>query len=656
MDGAGALHTLATTSTSTVLFRGSGRLPCWWLRTYGLIDEAVEGAAHRLGLGGAFESEASESFTPSAATCAGTYDAAASMSRWISFADSEWKYFATAGVADTDMALVFEPDPAAVPETLEALVQWTCVPNFKAPAVDWPYAHREYDLAACTYTTTQRTDRFWVQYKDVSVVKIPSRVRRPVEVFPFGGGGAEEQETSGYLMITKRQRILAAEAELLTDVGNPFPAFGVASLAGPWGLGGPGTCFADIVCFYAEDAEFRTNVKGPFMLVHSNYALDTQPSARLWLGVPGAAWQRVGGEWWLYVYYQVEPHDPASFEMREKIEAFDAGAGSALYETMYPPTSTRATGRACTGTLGEVPTGTAGEVDAPGEELLADVESGIAVSRFTLTAIQNEVVTAPAVPEWDWNGYSSTSAWTGPVTGEQLGYIRVWMTGGPVPVGMVQEWHAFVMAYSGERDALHKADPAPLSCGKELSLYFAANNYDEFSGNPRVNLKLPIFGVSWSGSGHGIWRCVAAEQGLGLDLDGDGTADHTTGIYGVDFFCDATPDDMSDRNLQVMSLGQVVHSKKDAAGDEAIDIDPDPVLLPDGSARVYFGAGNNAFQFVSAPLGVPCETVVPAGPAAPPGAEPLVIGNGPGSGGAINRAGRRRLAEMLANMVVDGRR
>lgn len=634
----GSNPTLATTSTSTLMLASGSFLPTCWLRTYGLIDESVAGTARSAGLSSAFETEGSESFDPTAA-CPGTYDAAAHQKTWISYVDSQTAVCsARIAYTDADFPLEFAPTVPLASETTEALVQWTCVPQFKAPTAAWPYSRRIYDTASCTYTTAEYYANFWALYKDVSVVKIPSTAGAigPL-VIGAGPGGGDEDQGNGYLMITVRQRILADEATApradgsIVSVDDPFPAFNVGfDPSGNFGLGGPGTCFADIVCWYSDDPEFRTNVKGPYLLVHSNYALDTQPSARLWLGVPGATWHRVGGEWWLYVYYQCEPHDPGDPAMRAAVASYG------LSESLNP----------CTGTLSEASVGIPAEVDAPGQELYADVESGIAVKRFRFGDVLAEIVGAAAVPEDGWSIYSGTLGWMGTVTGEALGYIRVWMTGGPVPAGTVQEWGEFVMAQTGAATPLHKADPAPLHCPGRLALFFAANQYDPFSGiaNPPFQWAT---GGPWSG--YGIWRCVAAAEGLALDTDGDGVADLTTGPYGKDFFCDANADTLTGTEL---CLGQVAHSRIATE----MFIDPDPVRLPDGSARVFFGAGNAEYDFVSGPPGVPCRNDATAAAAAAAAAAALVvIGRGPGEVEPPDVVGAMLLERMVAQIEVGKR-
>ena len=600
---------LATTSTSTVLLRHGTVFSMCWFRTYGLLDEAL-GAA---GLGVLFDHEGADSLNPRI-DCA-TFERGSSMNRWITFVDSAAEFVRTGAGAytDADFPLVLQPTYPPLIEHAEALVQRTCVPHFKSPGIAWPYSHRVYDLASCTYTTVEYREKFWVTYKDVSVVKIPSRTSvAGLVTFPgaLGDGHEDEQEGGGYLMVAVRTRILVSEGEDVVGVGgDPIGAFGVG-----WNpphtvfsLGGPGTCLADIVCFYADDAEFRTNVKGPYLLVHSAYALDTQPHARLWLGVPGAAFHKIGGEWWLYVYYQCEPHDPAGAQARLDLAVAVGGAPSALQETAYA--DPRDAAPACTGSITEsygsisVPQGGT-EENASGQSLFMDVTSGIAVSRFRLSDVQSEIVDAAAIPESEWSIYTSTMGWTGAVAGEQLGYIYVWMCGGLLGPTQVQMWEGWVQGATQATGWLHKADPAPMDCGSRLVLFFAANEWDSFSGVASP----PLFQYKSGGpfSGHGIWRCVAMEEGTSLDFDGDGKGEFPILSYGKHFFCDATID--LSAPATVLALGQVVHTKTQPG----MALDPDPVQLPDGSARVYFGQGQAALEFVSGPSGIPCANVEPA--------------------------------------------
>jgi hypothetical protein len=190
----------------------------------------------------------------------------------------------------------------------------------------------------------------------------------------------------------------------------------------------------------------------------------------------------------------------------------------------------------------------------------------------------------------------------------------------------------------------HKADPAPLHCPGRLALFFAANEYDPFSGVTGPKFEW-VSGAAWSG--HGIWRGVAMTEATSLDTDGDGVPDFTSGPYGKDFYCDATPDTLTGTEI---CLGQVAHSRLSTE----LYLDPDPVRLPDGSARVYFGAGNQNFQFVSGPPGVPCRNDgAAAGGAA--AAAPLVIGRGPGELEPPDVVGAMILQRMLAQVEV-GRR
>ena len=564
-DPGGATGAAVGTSTSTRLMSSGGSWPAYYLRMYGLGEGGIQlaGAADAA----VWSGEGAESYD---VTACSTYDAAAFTDQWITFIDGEPKAFFGGVLTDADMSFAMAPpdDPSV------ALVSRTCIPGFKTGA-GWPYAHRVYAAGSpCTYQTYEYDGDFLVLYKDVCVVRMPSDALGGIGG-GVGAGNGDDQNSAGYLMIAVRVRVLVEDLENNPPTGTdprtgepylPFDANNPMASASWSGFGSPGRSLSDIVCWYASDPEFRVDVAGPFMLVHSSYALDVTPHARLWLGVPGGVWVKTDGDVWLYVYYMCEPADDrTNLTEKNNYQVFEDTQG-------------------CTGSASESYTGVADEVDAPDQELDLDVKAGIAVKRFRIADIKAQIVAVAAagavIPEVDWTIYRGTG-WT-PVSGEALGYISIWFAGGSaIPAGEVSAWETVMPMYAVA--APKTADPMPLLCRRRLTLYFAAIHqssgaFDVFSYTA---------GTTWSG--HGIWRTTALKSG---EVIFDGTSSYTVGAYGVHFVASADTD-----GRDVLFESQVIHAKSDLTP----YYDPDPVVLPDQSVRVFFGQGGTpgTLQYVS---------------------------------------------------------
>jgi hypothetical protein len=456
-------------------------------------------------------------------------------------------------------------------DAARTLVGTTCVPVLKQ-AKGWPYVHYEYEITdeGCTYTATRlRAENLYCLYKDPTVVPVPARTAR------VGSANDPQAHALGYLMIMVRSRVFEAEG-LLTNgfPSNPseadFDARILKNASGdlkPYLL--PGTCYADIVCFWANDPAFQTGVKGPFSMVGARYALsaDDGPHVRAWLGVPGATWIHTEGELWLYVYYVVEPN--VSANPANDLEQVPSG---------------------CDGTA---VASAESEIDA-GEVTMA-FERCIAVRRFRWIDIMAEIGNVPqadVVPEVDW---TSGTAWTGPVRGESLGPVMLLAYGGAVPTGRFMDFREFLSGARTDGHAGHAgipADPMPLMCGPNLSLYFSviqdiANVGDIVTGEAGRR----------RASGHGIWRARAIPAYQWMIMD-DGHA-VTVSVDGLAFVVDGNA---ATAPADVLSHDQITASQ----GTNRID--PDPVLMPDGSVRVFHGEDFGALTRVDGSPDVACLT------------------------------------------------
>lgn len=311
----------------------------------------------------------------------------------------------------------------------------------------------------------------------------------------------------------------------------------------------------DIVAWWCPTADFDCTSVGPFLLVDS---LRAWPGAtiRLWLGTAGAA--LVGDQ--LLVYYTVEKNYNGSDSPQ-----FDFLVDGPTYET----------------TLTD-----------------AGFSPGVAVTSISWATLWSAITDEQSAPgtwttESTWNQTALPTS-SGAIACTPLGKIQVWVAQN---AGTVR---AFEDVYDGGGVATNIpewADPAPMVCDGNLSLYLAGIPGGAATGSvyPFGSPGGGSHGPHMRGSGHGLWRCRAIADGFLLWAGGG----LSVATFGVDFVV---------ARLSILERSGV--SPDQIAQDTATIhyVDPDPVQLPDGSWRVYAGKGSLPMQFFAGQPDDGCAT------------------------------------------------
>lgn len=316
--------------------------------------------------------------------------------------------------------------------------------------------------------------------------------------------------------------------------------------------------FTEIVCYVADDPDFRSGLEGPFRVVDGKEALPEQQlpgfvtnsldpdpprlavHPRLFVGVPAG----VVRDGYLYVYYTVN----ATWNFDD----YDGEARFDNHEGLWIPL-----GGECSNLFGGDLAGA--DPTRPGrtayyDAVTATPQVGVAVKQIDLRDLYAHIG-APGSNadqhEWDLNVYAGVSM---EIPGVLLGMVQVWITS-PVDADYYERFEDVMHRVACTTGAI--VDPAPAHCPDTgaLTLYFTYTNCDNAIGG-------------------GLWR--AKELAI---VDTNETAGYTP-RSAAEFFIHYGWDTNTSNGL-VAGL----------AANEGQYQNGDPVRMPDGSWRVYTGGG-----------------------------------------------------------------
>lgn len=427
----------------------------------------------------------------------------------------------------------------------------TCIPTeVDEAAVTYAVLTQLSDLSASPPVEgawEYETRYLFAQYKDPSVVAVPSDY-------------VSSKGFTGWIMVVARYLVPRTEGSSFDE-----PAEGDAAMSPI-----PDTSFAQIVAWWSDTPDFTgKNTIGPFLLVDGANAWEDGEYVRLWLGTPGVAIlpsDSEQGAYDLFVYYSADPTIRGYF--------------GPDYETLTDLVKQSAYSRALS---------------------RAGFQPGVGCKRISLKTLMDAVDYEKTNEKSDDRfRHTDTDVWnpSSALEGTLLGGVRIWL-----PEGRRRGLGHSVRSFFADYDwrYLRFADPAPTLCGTEtdsLSLYLAINQRDLPYGTVAMD-PYPAT-LSELGSGHGLWRGRAISDGTVLAYSATVLGEtHTYRIvatFGKDFLC-ATQDSVAN-----ISPDQLMESKNYASYNPVIAdtgtpmptmhiwIDPDPVLLDDGTVRVSGGA------------------------------------------------------------------